>query len=221
MGKASACGHKVVAVLQIDDVVALQAAACNGDLALVEVLVNNSENIHLQSYRFGIVLIAATYFGKIEFVRCLLRSALNPNVPNPIWSTRAYSAARYGEHTLRIAARDCSVGMARVALNSWADPNLPGPVHGTALCVAARRNLMRPGTISILLKYGANTNMRDTLFGTPLRAAAGSHRDNIAATEILIEHGADIHHQTKFIPHRAAQECNVRIMRILIDKRDC
>lgn len=80
--------------------------------------------------------------------------------------------------------------------------------------MAVSGNIAKPGIVSMLLLYGADPNMRDIVFGTPLRAAAGVYSDNIAATELLIDTGANVHHQTNFVAtalHRAAQAGNVKI----------
>ena len=45
--------------------------------------------------------------------------------------------------------------------------------------------------VQLLLRQGANTEVRNKRGRTPLHFAAGGHRPNVAVIRLLLDHGAD------------------------------
>lgn len=75
------------------DIDALEGAACNGNLDPVKKLVNYGAAIHMKGCDVGNILITATAAGQVDVVRYLLNAVVNPNMSNPVRSTRAHVAA--------------------------------------------------------------------------------------------------------------------------------
>lgn len=80
-------------------------------------------------------------------------------------------------------------------LSKGLDPNLKSRNGETPLHMAVRGN--RLDLIASLLAKGANVNALDDTGASPLIAASGEYRSNLAVFKLLLEHGADLSIATK------------------------
>ena len=162
-------------------------------------------------------IIEAVKDGKVDAVRSLLATRVDPNAAETDGTTALHWAAhvdnlaaadlliraganaraanRYGATPLWLACINGSAPMIERLLDAGADPNTTMREGDTALMTAARTG--RADAVRVLLRRGARVNVQETWKGQTalMWAAAANHA---AAVEALIEAGADIRARTKF-----------------------
>lgn len=162
-------------------------------------------------------VVEAVKDGKVETVRALLASRVDPNTAEADGTTALHWAAhhdnlaaadllmkaganvraanRYGVTPLWLACINGSARMVERLLNAGADPNTAMPEGDTALMTAARTGNV--AAVRALLTRGARVNAQEGWKGqTALMWAAAAN--NAATIDALVEAGADIHARTKY-----------------------
>lgn len=116
--------------------------------------------------------------GDDELLRQLKRAGADVNTSN----------TATGESALQLAVLADSEPAVKALLAQGADPNRRDHVGKTVLFNAV--GSVKPATIALLLRHGANPNVHEPAFGsTPLLGAAVDN--NLATARVLLEHGAD------------------------------
>ncbi len=121
-------------------------------------------------------LVGAAMLGRTASVGSLLRSGLDPEIPDTDGTTALYVASVHG-----------ATDTVRLLLRAGARPDTEsrGPTDGTPLCGAAAWG--HAATVRELLAHGADPNLRedDGTGGSPLRwarqGACGPHPETEAA----------------------------------------
>lgn len=146
-------------------VTALIAAARNGQVKTVELLLSKGADIHLQNDKQGNALIAAARNGRYKTVDLLLSKGAEVNAQNAEQGFALNAAARNGQRKT-----------VEVLLHKGADINARNDRHGSALNAAARNGHL--AIVELLVDKGANVNLSSPGEGTALAAAYrnGKHR---------------------------------------------
>jgi ankyrin repeat protein len=128
---------------------ALQAAAFDGSIAVVELLLGQGANINAQGGMYGNALQAAAFDGSIAVVELLLGQGANINA----------QGGMYG-NALQAAAFDGSIAVVELLLGQGADINAQGGIYGNALQAAVVEG--REAMVKLLLDNGADINKKDS-----------------------------------------------------------
>ena len=155
---------------------ALQAAAYDGNLEVVQLLLDKGAEVNAQGGHYGNALQAAAYDGKSEVVRLLLDKGAEVKA----------QGGHYG-NALQATACGSNTKVVQLLLDQGVDINTQGGVFGTALQAAATYGHIE--VIQLLLDNGANVNIQGGIFGTVLQAAA--HSGNIECIQLLLDKGAN------------------------------
>jgi ankyrin repeat protein len=190
---------------------ALAIASGNGDLSIVEFLLNNGPNVKLVGGEYVSALAAASYAGRLAVIELLLDRGANTNLADGEYGT-ALAAASYrgdlavvqllldrganinlvrGEYGTALAAASykAEVAVIELLLDRGANINLVGGKHGSALeaaCYSGKLDIAE-----ILLKNGADVNLEGQSGGTPLTTATRLSNGYIGMMELLLKHAAD------------------------------
>jgi len=95
---------------------------------------------------------------------------------------------------LFFAVQICDIDRVRELLEMGADPNVKQGSLSALHMVAMADESICAGILELLLEYGANPNVRDSVGATPLHDATLSGKIN--AVKKLLEHGADVNVRT-------------------------
>jgi ankyrin repeat domain-containing protein 17 len=165
-----------------DNMTALQLAARNGDLPMVQFLVEHGAELNVNRDMVGTPLIIAAKNGSLPIVKVLLEhgaAVKTPDLSSPdVWDDSPLSHAA----TKEIAAALIAAGADVCAMSAG----------GTPLHHARDR-----GIAELLLAHGAHVNARSDRTDDPtsLHSAIADRRLDVAA--LLIERGADVNATAK------------------------
>ena len=173
-------GHVVMFVLHIEDndgETFLLAAAANGQTRMVRALAFAGADINTQRNDGASALSFASREGHLDVVRVLLESQADVETRDNLGRTPLWLAAARGQ-----------TDVVRTLVSAGADVNTQRNDGVSALSFASQGHA---GTVSVLLKKGADIECRDIKARTALWfAAAAGHTDTV---NTLLNHGADLH----------------------------
>jgi ankyrin repeat protein len=98
------------------------------------------------------------------------------------------------DEELFFAVQICDIDKVRELLGKGANPNVKQGSLSALHMVAMADESICAGILELLLEYGANPNVRDSVGATPLHDAVLSGKVN--AVKKLLEHGADVNVRT-------------------------
>ncbi|KAH8797204.1 hypothetical protein DL96DRAFT_1688769 [Flagelloscypha sp. PMI_526] len=163
---------------------ALQAAASQNALDVVQLLINNGADVNRAGGCYGSALHAAvhaaahasTHPGALDIVQLLVKNVADANMMG-------------GKHgpALHEAALVEALDVVEFLVANGADVNIVGGKHGSALQLAASQNAL--DVVQLLVKNGADINMAGGDYGSALHAAA--HAGALDIVQLLVESGAD------------------------------
>ncbi len=169
------------ALAKADDV-PLIAAVKTGDLTAVGTLLSGGADVNHTTPDGATALHWAVHQDHDELVRLLLARGADVAMAN-----------RYGIRPISLAASNGNAAVLGRLLDAGADPHTALPGGETVLMTAARAGVA--DVVRRLLTAGADPNVTDPGSGqTALMWAAA--RNNAAAIEVLVEHGADVRART-------------------------
>ena len=161
----------------------LHEAAAKGDVAEIEKLISEGEQVNIQDSRSRTPLHVAVYLKRHDAARALLRLGANPN---------ALEIDRYDIVTIAAVAND--IDMLKLALEGGASArNVTSRYDGTALIAAA--HLGHAEVVKILIAAKAPLNHVNNLGWTALMESivlgngGKNHTDTLKA---LVDAGADV-----------------------------
>ncbi len=188
----------------------LTVAAAQGNMPILQLLLNASSNVNLPGGCSDSPLGAAAREGHVEAVQLLLEAGADINMPGEKYGSPLGAAASSGQNEivklLLEAGADinaqggvfgCPLGVAaacdklqtvKLLLDAGANVNLPGGEYGCPVGAAAFWRL--PAVVKLLLDAGADVNLRGGRYGCPLGAAA--YRGHIEIMKLLLDAGADV-----------------------------
>lgn len=108
---------------------ALNSASKNGDLEVVQLLLDHKADINVKNNEGLTALSVAAQKGNIKTIQLLLENGANPNVKNDDGSTPLF-----------IAIRESDIQIVRLLLSHKADPNVRDQKGVTPLCIAVVGN---------------------------------------------------------------------------------
>jgi uncharacterized protein len=161
----------------------LHAVAANGDVAEIERLSKEGEDVNLQDSNSRTPLLVAAYRKHYDAVRVLLRLGANVN---------ARDLEQFD--ILAIAATNNDMELLRIALDNGANPRaIAGPFNGTALISAAHRGHVE--VVKALIAAKAPLDHVNSMGWTALIMCVvlgNGSKDHIATVEALVKAGADV-----------------------------
>lgn len=161
----------------------LHAAAAIGDIAEIEKLIKEGENLNLQDSNSRTPLIVAAYRKHHDAVRALLRLGANPN---------ARDLQRFD--ILTIGAVNNDLELVKLALEGGTDPRaVAGNYDGTALISAA--HLGHVEIVKALIAAKANLDHVNSMGWTALLMCVvlgNNSKEHIATVDALVKAGADV-----------------------------
>ncbi|THV51253.1 hypothetical protein BGAL_0117g00080 [Botrytis galanthina] len=200
---------------------ALEGAAASGDIHLVRKLLDIGAKVNQEGHFGSTPLKAAAEKGHVEIVRLLLENGADVNHYEEYTGTALQRAAMY--------AHDEVIG---ILLEKGALINAPGGRHGSALhCACDALTLYHDTGTTIellrsLLDQGADVNMYDGPWGSPLAAAinrwgslTANKKEIDARIILLLEKGADVNPPPGGIGNpliAAAGHGNVNLLSLLL-----
>ena len=181
-----------------------------GDLALLQLLIENGAEISKRGGKFEYPLGAAVYHGHSDVVRYFLQQGADPNFLSRDFGNVLQIAAlggsvdvmkqlidagaavnaqggSYNTAVIAAASRDNFEAVA-LLLNAGADLKVGSPSHGSSLYQAAAAG--NTHMVTALLAAGADLNGIGDSEGTPLYAAAES--GSLSLVRLLLRRGADV-----------------------------
>jgi ankyrin repeat protein len=224
---------------------ALQAAAQNGHIQLVDFLLSAGANVNAPaSWNYGsTALQAATYCGHSQLINLLLRAGANVNQDGRLENGRTALQAAAGKNQLQLtdfllraganinergssdngrtalqaAAEKGHIQLVDFLLRAGADINAPASWKNgrTALQGAAERGDI--DLVRFLLRAGADVNAPASYTGglTALRAASRS--GSIELTQLLLASGADIGRDGIYTLCQWDRNVDVALVQLLLD----
>ncbi|KAF4963014.1 hypothetical protein FSARC_8924 [Fusarium sarcochroum] len=218
----------------------LRAAASQGLLEVVQLLLHLGVDVNKQVDKFGNALQAAAYRGHLEVVQLLLDKGANCDMLGGRFGTALKAAfaqrnmevmqllidhganvnrqGRKFRSPLYAASEQRNLEAVRLLLVHGADINEEGGLYGGALHVAAQRHAS-PELMKLLLDHGADVNKQMGFIRNPLQAAVFM-RSNWEVIRLLLDHGADVSKHHKILGnalHGASLRGDVEAMRLLLD----
>jgi ankyrin repeat protein len=152
----------------------LNAAALEGHINIIKILLDNGANAAVQNDFYGNALHSASLKGHAEIVKLLLERGMDVNAQGGKYCS-ALQAASYEGH----------IEVVHQLLNHGADVNAPGGDCGNALQAASLNGYIN--IVNLLLEKGADVSARAGLYGNALQAA--SHNGHSEIVEILFSKG--------------------------------
>jgi ankyrin repeat protein len=155
----------------------LYAAAHNGRLTIVQMLLKHGADINNRDEDGNSALITAADTGHVDVVCWLMQNIKHintkPNIAN--------------DTPLNVAARDGSIETVRCLLENGFPANEPEDVTSSLAVAVEKGNLE---VVKLLLKFGAEVNRKDKDGTTQLHKAV--EKGNFKIVQVLIQHGADL-----------------------------
>jgi ankyrin repeat protein len=162
-----------------DGSTALQVAAQDGHVAVLELLVRCKARVNFQDQQNHVTaLFLSCQEGQEESARFLLRAGADPHI------------LRRGYSPLFVAVQEQHLGVVDALLVSRADANDASSAPGAVSCVLMATQLGAVPVLERLLKAKASANTPKADGGTPLLTAAG--RGLADATRVLLRAGAAV-----------------------------
>lgn len=186
----------------------LHTAAKNGDLKLVQSLIEEGADVNSTNVYGTTPLILASWEGHVEIVKLLLEKGANVNSADNVRSTPIHKASEKGH-----------IEVAKLLIKEGADINQATnhrfcftPIH-----MASGKGHVE--VVNLLVEKGADVN-QDSKFGfTPLFEA--SLDNHIDVVRFLIEKGADVNHVISANGHSAlyvaAMKGHRKVAKLLIE----
>ena len=134
---------------------ALQTAAYNDNIDLIQLLLDRGADVNAQGGQYGNALQAAAFCGNIEIIQLLLARGADIHA----------QGGQYG-NALQAATYRGRMGVIQLLLESGANVNMEGGMFGTVLQAAAYRGDIK--VIKKLLARGANIHARAGKYGAAL-----------------------------------------------------
>ncbi|KAJ4078218.1 hypothetical protein NW760_015285 [Fusarium oxysporum] len=187
---------------------ALQAASFNGNLRVVQLLLDNGADVNAQGGKYGNALQAASFNGSLRVVQLLLDNGADVNG----------QGGEYG-NALQAASSRGHLEVVQLLLDNGADVNSQGGEHGNALQVASSRGHLE--AVQLLLDNGADVNGQGGLYGNAVQTAI--IHDHQEVVQLLLDNGADFNAEgTWFGWHgnalpAASRNGNLRVVQLLLD----
>jgi ankyrin repeat protein len=181
-------------------------AAMIGDLALVQSLVEQGNDIVAPEGHFGSALGASAFHGHVDLVKYFLDNGADPNLRVRVFGS-----------VLQIAAAGGCVEVVRLLLDAGADINMEGGTYNTALVAAASQE--HHDVVSLLIKRGADIHAGSRTHGSSLYQAAAAGDTKTVVT--LLGAGADVNDATGMdgTPlHGAVHSGKISLVRLLIGR---
>jgi ankyrin repeat protein len=167
---------------------ALHAACIEGNLnAAKHLLKQHGADISLSGGKFGSVLQAAAFKGKISLVRLLLKHNANVNQIGGTYKTALQAACAAGD-----------VQIAKILLDHGADVNITGGRYGSALEAASVSGNVP--LVRLLLCHKADPKARSGFYGTAF-CAASVLSDHDVVNVLLKEAGVAVEMLGERKPH--------------------
>ena len=135
---------------------ALQAAAYDGILEVVQLLLDKGAKVNAQGGYYGNALQATACGSNTKVVQLLLDQEVDINTQGGVFGTVLQAAATYGH-----------IEVIQLLLDNGANINIQGGIFGTVLQAAAHSGNIE--CIQLLLDKGANFNTRGGKYGAALR----------------------------------------------------
>lgn len=177
----------------------LHTACYEGDLPLVELLLDHGADVHSRCGVFDSVLQAACghpwMVPNIQILKLLLDCGVNINAQGGKYGTALQAACFCGAETPNDVTK--RVAIVQSLLDHGAEVNLEGGEYGTALQAACATSSGGFDTVRLLLERGANIHFVGGKYGNAWHAAAQNARDNLdnfQLLQLLHEHGAKVNH---------------------------
>ncbi|KAL9029455.1 MAG: hypothetical protein Q9196_002298 [Gyalolechia fulgens] len=157
---------------------ALIAAASQGHLATVQILLDHNANVHAEGgWTFFTALQAASFFGHKLIAELLLDKGEQPDRRREDDDTALGLACEAGHRSI-----------VELLISRGSDVNLLAGGYGYPLSAAAERG--QYDIVCLLLRKGAKVNNKGGLYSTALQAAASGGSEPIV--QLLLDEGADV-----------------------------
>ena len=187
---------------------ALYAAACDGKIGLIQLLLDTGVNVNAHcSGKYGNALQTAVCGDNIKVVKLLLDKGADINA----------LGGKYG-HALQAAACKGTEEVIQLLLDRGADVNAQGGKFGDALKAAVYKAKME--ICQQLLDQGADINAQGGLFGTALQSAV-ARRNNFELVKLLLDKGANVNAQGGLFGmalHAAVVDGTIDVIKLLLEK---
>ncbi|KAI1560042.1 Ankyrin repeat protein [Pyrenophora tritici-repentis] len=155
----------------------LYYACLNGDVDVVQVLIDKNAEVNAQGGYYGNALQAASARGYEQIVKMLLDKGADVNAQGGCYGN-ALQAASFGGHEQVV----------KMLLDKGANVNAQGGLYGNALQAASARGYEQ--IVKMLLDKGADVNAQGGRYGNALQAA--SDRGHEQVVKMLLDKDADI-----------------------------
>ncbi len=188
----------------------LSVASDNGDIAMVQMLLNAGSDVNRRGGRKGTALNAACWRQDFGLVRLLLQHGADPNIQG-LW--------KY-DNALQAACRRNNANVALLLLEHEADPNLQGGQYGSALHAAFSEG--NEVIIKALLAKGADPRCKGGEYYSILQAAVAS--ENETAVKIALECGSSPNEKGGWFTYpllraTGSETCPDSIVKLLLEAR--
>ncbi|RYN72660.1 hypothetical protein AA0120_g12741 [Alternaria tenuissima] len=181
-------------------------AAEQGNVGVIEVLLDKGADVNAQGGRYGNALQAALEKGYTEIATLLLDKDADVNAQGGLYSNALQAAAARGHKE-----------MATLLLDKGADVNAQGGYFGNALQAASARGHKEMATL--LLDKGADVNAQSGHFGNALQAALANGHKEMAI--LLLDKGVDVNKQDEYygnVLYTASARGSLEMAMLLLDK---